>query len=136
MNIQEITENFKSGVKRLVAHDELYTLFLVVLVGVAAFGLGQASVVEDARKNPLGTTAQSQQTATGSVLPISTTATTTSVGDSVTSGMYVASKSGSKYHLPWCGGAKQIKEANKVWFATKEAAEDAGYTPAANCKGI
>lgn len=49
---------------------------------------------------------------------------------------YVASKSGTKYHLPWCSGAKRIKEENKIWFATKEAAEAAGYTPAANCKGI
>src|SRR5690606_22759248 len=43
---------------------------------------------------------------------------------------YVASKTGSKYHLPWCGGAKQIKEENKVWFQTKEEAEAAGYEPA------
>lgn len=51
-------------------------------------------------------------------------------------GQYVASKSGSKYHLPWCPGAKQIKESNKIYFDSKEAAEKAGYTPAANCKGI
>jgi cell division protein FtsL len=50
--------------------------------------------------------------------------------------MYVASKNGTKYHLPWCGGAKQIKEENKVFFKTKEEAEKAGYTPASNCKGI
>ncbi len=49
---------------------------------------------------------------------------------------YVASKSGTKYHLPTCAGAKSIVEANKVWFSTKEEAEKAGYTPAGNCKGI
>jgi methylphosphotriester-DNA--protein-cysteine methyltransferase len=54
----------------------------------------------------------------------------------VTSGSYVASKSGTKYHLPWCPGAKQIKEDNKIWFDTKEDAEKSGYAPAANCKGI
>ena len=51
-------------------------------------------------------------------------------------GQYVASRTGKSYHLPWCGGAKQIKEENKVWFATKEAAEAAGYTAAKNCPGI
>jgi|CXWL01.1.fsa_nt_gi hypothetical protein len=51
-------------------------------------------------------------------------------------GQYVASKKGTKYHLPWCSGGKAIAEANKIWFATKEDAERAGYTPAANCKGI
>ncbi len=52
------------------------------------------------------------------------------------SGAYVASKSGSVYHLPWCSGAKRIKEENKVWFMSKEEAERAGYRPASNCKGI
>lgn len=49
---------------------------------------------------------------------------------------YVASKSGTKYHLPWCPGAKQIKNSNKIYFKTKEEAEKAGYGPASNCKGI
>ena len=51
-------------------------------------------------------------------------------------GQYVASKKGTKYHLPWCAGAKAMKEENKVWFNSKTEAEAAGYTPAANCKGI
>lgn len=51
-------------------------------------------------------------------------------------GAYVASKTGTKYYLPWCGTANRIKEENKVWFATKAEAEAAGYEPAKNCKGI
>lgn len=54
----------------------------------------------------------------------------------LTSGQYVASKNGTKYHLPWCPGAKAMNEENKIWFNSKEDAESAGYTPAANCKGI
>lgn len=53
-----------------------------------------------------------------------------------TAGKYVGSKSGKRYHLPSCPGAKRIKEENKVWFESKEAAEKAGYSPAANCQGI
>ncbi len=49
---------------------------------------------------------------------------------------YVASKAGTKYHLPSCSGAKRISEKNKIWFATKVEAEQAGFTPASNCKGI
>ncbi len=52
------------------------------------------------------------------------------------SGTYVASKNGTKYYLPTCGSSKRIKEENKVWFETKEAAEAAGYGPAANCPGL
>jgi hypothetical protein len=50
--------------------------------------------------------------------------------------VYLASKSGSKYYLPTCGTAKRIKDVNRVWFATKEEAEAAGYEPAANCPGL
>lgn len=51
-------------------------------------------------------------------------------------GQYVASKNGTKYYLPTCGTAKRINDDNKVWFDTKEEAEAAGFTPAANCPGL
>lgn len=51
-------------------------------------------------------------------------------------GQYVASKTGTKYYLPWCGTAKRIKDENKVWFSSKAEAESAGYEPAKNCKGL
>lgn len=60
----------------------------------------------------------------------------TEASKSVTSVQYVGSKNGTKFHLLTCPGAKQIKEENKVFFATKEDAQKAGYTPASNCKGI
>ena len=53
-----------------------------------------------------------------------------------TGGAVVASKSGTKYHLPWCSGASTIKEENKIWFDSYEEARKAGYTPAGNCKGL
>ncbi|MFH1769575.1 MAG: hypothetical protein ABH833_02815 [Parcubacteria group bacterium] len=43
------------------------------------------------------------------------------------------SKSGV-FHYPWCPGAKQIKEENKVVFQNAEAAIAAGYHLAGNCK--
>jgi methylphosphotriester-DNA--protein-cysteine methyltransferase len=48
----------------------------------------------------------------------------------------VASKSGSIYYLPNCSGVKNIKDENKVWFATEEDAAAAGYGKAANCPGL
>ncbi|MFA6158073.1 MAG: hypothetical protein WC763_00390 [Candidatus Paceibacterota bacterium] len=55
---------------------------------------------------------------------------------SAKTGKYVASKTGTKYHLPTCAGARTISNDNKIWFTTKEEAEKAGYAPAGNCKGI
>jgi hypothetical protein len=51
-------------------------------------------------------------------------------------GQVVASKNGTKYYLPWCGGAKNISAANLVTFPSAAAAQAAGYSPAANCKGL
>jgi len=51
-------------------------------------------------------------------------------------GNIVASKNGTKYYLPSCAGADKISDANKIWFVSAELARAAGYTPAANCKGI
>ncbi|MDB9944483.1 hypothetical protein OAD26_00590, partial [bacterium] len=48
----------------------------------------------------------------------------------------VGSINGTKYHLPWCPGAQQMKEENKIVFETQEQAREAGYTPAGNCKGL
>jgi len=49
---------------------------------------------------------------------------------------YVGSKNGTVYHLPACSGASRIAEENKIWFSSKEEAENLGYRPAKNCDGI
>jgi len=49
---------------------------------------------------------------------------------------FVASKSGTKYHLLTCPGAKTIVEKNRIYFKTEALAQAAGYNPAANCKGL
>jgi len=49
-------------------------------------------------------------------------------------GNIVASKNGKKYYFVHCSGANRIKNENKIYFSTIEAAEGAGYTLAANCE--
>jgi hypothetical protein len=61
---------------------------------------------------------------------------TSSIYNVPVSGQYVASKNGKVFHLPWCPGAKKIKEENKIWFSSKEEALARGLTPAGNCQGI
>lgn len=50
--------------------------------------------------------------------------------------LFVASKNGAKYYYPWCSGAGRIKEENKIWFSSANEAQQAGFAPAANCKGL
>lgn len=41
---------------------------------------------------------------------------------------FVASKSGSKYHWPWCSFAERIKEENRIYFGSEQEAQAAGYS--------
>lgn len=134
MSIQEL----RTKIKSLVGDDDTFTILLCAAVAVLAFGLGRLSVGE--MEADLLPAAISIIEASPEVVPASTTPSTAAVQAADPStpipGGYVASRSGAKYHLPWCSGAQRIKEENKIWFATKEEAEAAGYTPAANCKGM
>lgn len=51
-------------------------------------------------------------------------------------GLVAASRNGKRYYYPWCGGLARIKESNKIWFSSIQAAEAAGYTIAAGCDGL
>ena len=97
----------------------------IVLLGALIFGLWRYNEIEAAKTpvlihNPTGTT----------------TAATLRGEAGSEAGTLVGSKNGTKYHYPWCGGAKRIKEENQVWFASAAVARRAGYTPAANCPGL
>ena len=51
-------------------------------------------------------------------------------------GLVAASRNGTRYYYPWCGGLNRVKEANKVWFDSEEAAAAAGYIIASGCEGL
>lgn len=48
-------------------------------------------------------------------------------------GQFVGSKNSTKYHLPSCRFAKNIKPQNQVWFSSLEEAESRGYKPCGTC---
>ncbi|MBY0110427.1 hypothetical protein K2Y00_00245 [Patescibacteria group bacterium] len=121
MNIAEIGRQSKAMLSR-VPTDALY-LTLVVLVAIASFQLGMLNE------------RQTGGEAEFSIEYLGASAATPSLPEAV-GGVYVGSVNGTKYHLPSCPGARTISEGNKIWFASKAEAEAAGYTPAANCKGI
>lgn len=135
MSIQELSLKFKGYLN----NTDILLSILIIVVSLTSFFLGRFSITENTHKIQqkaefVSTVNQAITQKEGSV---ETTNKTPDVPQSAQSeGGYVASKSGTKYHLPWCSGAKRIKEENKVWFATKEEAEAAGYSPASNCKGL
>lgn len=109
------------NIKRFLSTDWLFLSMLLVIVAVASFGLGRLAERADHSPTP----------AVPAAVVVHEAAPVTEVDQ-----MVVASKKGSKYHLPWCPGASQMKAENKIEFQTIRDAEAAGYTPAANCKGL
>lgn len=116
---------------------DLFTAAVIFLASMASFGLGRLSVIWP-EKEPIRILEEGKEI-TGQVSTPqesrSPKAQTAAVAGAA-SGKYVASKSGTAYHLPNCPGAAKIKESNKVWFQTREEAEERGYKPAANCPGL
>lgn len=103
---------------------------IILLSSSAAFGLGYLAGKDAGEKEELEIIYPEQAEKPGD----RTSAANEALGG--IEGQYVASKTGKSYHLPWCSGAKLIKEGNKIWFASKEEAEARGYAPAGNCPGI
>lgn len=114
--------------------QDIFVAVLIVFVGMASFGLGRLSKQETIREPVRIENAVSAGGA--GQIPQVETGKGSIAGSMVSGGGYVASRNGTKYHLPWCSGAQNIKEENKIWFDAKEEAEAAGYTPAANCEGL
>lgn len=117
---------------------DLCVALAIFFVGMASFGLGRLSVLWQP-KTPL--IIEENQNKESIHTESTKNDTSASFSDSKSSaaiiqGKYVASKSGTAYHYPWCSGAQRIKEENKIWFDTKEEAEKKGYKPAGNCSGL
>lgn len=112
--------------------EEILVCLIIIFVGFASYGLGILSVnsAKNGEMRVLSGTSSVIQ-AVDRFAPDSVQRAEKS-GDS----QVVASKNGTKYHYPWCGGAKQISEKNKITFNTIEEARKAGYMPAGNCKGL
>ena len=116
--IQEFSLKIKNLAEDVLS--EWGVILLVFFLALASFGLGRLSALESIRP-PVQVREAGVESAVRAI-PLG--------------GQVVASKSGSAYYFPWCGGAAHIAEKNRVWFASEAAARKAGYAPAKNCKGL
>ncbi|MFA5652092.1 MAG: hypothetical protein WC933_01890 [Candidatus Paceibacterota bacterium] len=138
--IKSYLANFKDQIysqeKGLKIKDDLYIILMIMLVGTASFGLGKISSFEK-NKTPISVL-KTKEYMYASVLSADSPniKNDTQNPSNNTSGMLVASKSGTKYYYPWCTGVSRIKEENKVWFNSVEEARAKGLTSASNCTGL
>ncbi|OHA88971.1 MAG: hypothetical protein A3C70_00475 [Candidatus Zambryskibacteria bacterium RIFCSPHIGHO2_02_FULL_43_14] len=132
MNIAETVSYDKDGhIERFPLFRKLFLSLVIILVALLSFGIGQLSVTGD--REPIKIEydqSLTEQTAT----VVNAVQAVPAPRNSIQQSEVVVSKNSTKYHYSHCSGAKQIKEENKIIFATPTAAEAAGYTLAANCK--
>ena len=111
-----------------------FIVLVIVLSSLGAFALGRLSATESS------TFRIEQRAALGQFLGGGEDVREANIAELFPvpsgAGSVVASKTGAKYHFPWCAGARSIKEENKIWFDSVEQARAAGFTPAGNCKGL
>ena len=130
MNITETVSYDKDGrIERFPLFRKLFLSLVIILVASLSFGIGRLTVVGKREPVKIEYDPALTESATPSV---SQTASVIKAVDNENTSV-VVSKNGTKYHYLHCSGAKQIKEENKIVFATPAAAEAAGYTLAANC---
>lgn len=112
---------------------DILTVLIVILVGLASFGLGRLSKsnpeagIKIEYQVPQESNVISSTNGTSSALL--STKTITKVGEA-----FFASKRGSKYYSIGCSGGKTIKQENRIYFSTEEEAERAGYELSSTCK--
>jgi len=144
--LHNLLEKIKLFFKKLSRRDDLFVVLIIVLVGFGGFGLGRLSIIEEGRGPVIFDHRNDQLSTTNFQSPPKVNQLSAENGQNTNfqtsivahsqEKQYVASVKGSKYHFPWCSGAGRINEENKIWFASKEEAEKAGYEPAKNCKGL
>ena len=120
--------------------NKLLTIIAIFLVGTSSFGLGRLSVYEEKKESvTIEMPKKVLMNSNDSVVKNNKEQTGVVLGEDLNlkeGGGVVASKTGGKYHFPWCAGAKRILESNRIYFKSAGEARAAGFLPAGNCKGL
>ena len=108
-NIKDFYEKHKSLGKNL--KNELLSILVIFFVALSSFGLGILFERSVEMK-----TSSNREVSPQAVLGANTLKPegqkASVINSSSAGGEVVASKSGTKYHFPWCSGAKRISEKN------------------------
>ena len=111
---------------------DILTVVIVILVGLGSFELGRLSKENSSSGIKILSDNTVPSLENSNILQndvISTTANSNSINKT-----FFASNRGSKYYPISCSAGKTIKQENRVWFATGEEAERAGYELSSACQ--
>ncbi len=104
---------------------DILIVIIVILVGLGSFGLGRLS---KGNENP-GIKIEYPKE-----YLLQNSEQEANILSSSTGKTFFASNRGSKYYSIGCSAGKIIKQENKIYFATREEAERAGYELSSSCR--
>lgn len=126
--------------------NDIILIIGIILIALISFGAGrlyEASLAEEAgiltNSPPNHEPEQMANVASNTPAQNPTDSTSQNLIDKTSNALkiqIVGNKNSKIYHYPWCSGAKNMKEGNKVFFNSIEEAQKAGYKPAGNCPGL
>src|SRR3990167_185099 len=97
---------------------DILIVIIVILVGLGSFELGRLSK----ENTTSGIKIEYPEQAENQPASVISSAT-----EAITTKTFFASNRGTKYYSIGCAGGKTIAQENRIYFATKEEAERAGY---------
>src|SRR3989344_1678874 len=119
--MEKIKRIIKNSIESEKGRDIL-VFMIVILVGLGSFELGRLSKQNSGSGVKIEYSNQNLQN-----LPEEASAISAVNSLPTTRKNFFASSKGKKYYSIGCSGGKTIKQENRVYFATKEEAERAGY---------
>lgn len=125
-------EKIKSKITSWIESEkgkDILVVIIVILVGLGSFELGRLSKENSSRGLKIEYPSQNENQAANAILSKNLSPNSNSTGKN-----FFASSRGTKYYSLGCSGGKTIKQENRVYFATGEEAQQAGYTLSNSCK--
>jgi len=123
---------------------DILIVIIIILVGLGSFELGRLSKENSSSGVKIEYPNQDESQSASVILStqadlsqnslITNTTKTSATTSNSTKKTFFASSKGSKYYTISCSAGKTIKQENRIYFATGEEAQKAGYTLSSSCQ--
>ncbi|MEX2052185.1 MAG: hypothetical protein WD991_00625 [Candidatus Paceibacterota bacterium] len=107
---------------------DILTVIIIILVGLGSFGLGRLS--KQPPKEGLKIEYRGVELSGNTLEALNASNIVENVGGK----NFFASSRGTKYYPVGCQAGTSLKQENRIYFTTREAAEGAGYELSSSCR--
>ncbi|MBI2627636.1 hypothetical protein HYW72_01765 [Candidatus Nomurabacteria bacterium] len=133
-------EKIKPIIKNWIESEkgkDILIVIIVILVGLSSFELGRLSKENTASGIKIEYPDQTENQSANAILSQNSLGIDTKISPIISNSAgknFFASNRGIKYYSIGCSAGKTIKQENRVYFATGEEAQKAGYELSNSCR--